>query len=73
MKVGNKIFKLFFLVIFLSFSSKAEERISSSPLINLDSIKPSFEDQESSDAEIITKKDLKIKEKVKIKICFKLN
>ena len=65
MKVGNKIFKLFFLVIFLSFSSKAEERISSSPLINLDSIKPSFEDQESSDAEIITKKNLKIKERSK--------
>ena len=65
MKVGNKIFKLFFLVIFLSFSSKAEERISSSPLINLDNIKPSFEDQESSDAEIITKKNLKIKERSK--------
>ncbi len=65
MKVGNKILKLFFLVIFLSFSSKAEERISSSPLINLDSIKPSFEDQESSDAEIITKKNLKIKERSK--------
>ena len=65
MKVGNKIFNLFFLLIFLSFSSKAEERISSSPLINLDSIKPSFEDQESSDAEIITKKNLKIKERSK--------
>ena len=65
MKVGNKIFNLFFLLIFLSFSSKAEERISSSPLINLDNIKPSFEDQESSDAEIITKKNLKIKERSK--------
>ena len=65
MKVGNKIFNLFFFLIFLSFASKAEERISSSPLINLDSIKPSFEDQENSDAEIITKKDLKIKQKSK--------
>ena len=65
MKVGNKILNLFFFLIFLSFASKAEERISSSPLINLDSIKPSFEDQENSDAEIITKKDLKIKQKSK--------
>ncbi len=50
-KPGNKIFiSLFFFYIslyfFFTIDTKAEERILSSPLINLNELKPSFEDEE---------------------------
>tara|TARA_Y100000591_G_C21805167_1_gene684408 strand:+ start:566 stop:1069 length:504 start_codon:yes stop_codon:yes gene_type:complete len=64
MKVGNKIFNLFFFVfLFFSFPSQSEDRITTSPLLNLDSIKPSFEEQENIDGESDIKKQLKTKEK----------
>ena len=46
MKHGSN--KIFFLLIFFltSFSVFAEERILSSPLINLENLKPSFEEEE---------------------------
>ena len=44
---GNKIFlTLFFVLIFSNFL-KAEQKITSTPLINIDEIKPSFESFES--------------------------
>ena len=45
MKPGNK--KLIFLILLIfsfSFSSFAEDKILSAPLINLNELKPSFED-----------------------------
>ena len=53
----------FFVFLFFSFPSKSEERITTSPLLNLDSIKPSFEEQENIDGESDIKKQLKTKEK----------
>ena len=45
MKLGNKILIiLFFFVIFSKFLF-AEQKITTSNLINIDKIKPSFEDQ----------------------------
>ncbi len=47
MKLGDKISFVFFLIILFSYLvSNAEEKIISSPLINLEKIKPSFEEQE---------------------------
>ena len=47
MKLGDKISFVFFLSILFSYLvSNAEEKIISSPLINLEKIKPSFEEQE---------------------------
>ena len=47
MKLGDKISFGFFLSILFSYLvSNAEEKIISSPLINLEKIKPSFEEQE---------------------------
>ena len=44
MKLGNKIYKIIILFfLFLSFSN-ADEKITTSPLINIDEIKPSFEE-----------------------------
>ena len=45
MKAGSKIYQLtFFFVIFLNSFIIAEDKISSTPLINLNKIKPSFEE-----------------------------
>ena len=56
---------IFFLILLFNFNiSKADEKITTSPLINLEEIKPSFE---SSDAEIenfIIEQNLKEKKKI---------
>ena len=44
MKLGNKIFYLIFIFYFTSNFSNSEEKITSTPLINIDEIKPSFEE-----------------------------
>ena len=46
MKLGNKIFLVFFLSTALFEFSIAEQKITTSPLINIDDIKPSFEEQD---------------------------
>ena len=62
MKLGNNLrFLLIFIFTALSNPSSAENEIVSSPLLNLDQIKPSFEDLEndsenSSDIKIIQNK-----------------
>ena len=48
MKLGNSLFFMFFFIlIFFNFQSKSDDKITSSPLINLESIKPSFEEQDA--------------------------
>jgi len=69
MKVGNKInLLIFFWVFFFNSVFFAEEKISSTPLINLNKIKPSFEEidqsnENSSSKVIIKKKDEQLKSK----------
>ena len=46
MKLGNKIFSVFFLGLISMQVSFAEQKITISPLINLDEIKPSYEEFE---------------------------
>ena len=46
MKLGNKIFAVFFLGLISMQVSFAEQKITISPLINLDEIKPSYEEFE---------------------------
>ena len=54
MNLGNKILIiLFFFVIFSKFLF-AEQKITTSNLINIDKIKPSFEDHNNEENEIIT-------------------
>ena len=69
MKVGNKInLLIFFWVFFFNSVFLAEEKILSTPLINLNKIKPSFEEidqsnENSSSKVIIKKKDEQLKSK----------
>ncbi len=66
MKPGNKLTFLSIL-FFLSFYnlSKAEDKITSTSLINIDEIQPSFEDLESNNEVSTTNQTLKKKEKDK--------
>ena len=64
MKLGNKF--NFFLILFLisyNFSLFAEDKITSTPLINLNEIKPSFEELNEENDNLITYE--KLKKKVK--------
>ena len=63
MTLGNKIiYFIFFFVFSLKCYSNAEEKITSSPLINLEKIKPSFEET-SNELEEINNSNEKLKKK----------
>jgi len=63
MKLGNKaIFILIFFSYFYSHSS-AEDKITSTPLINLDQIKPSFEEIDEKEDLVLKNNKIKTKEK----------
>jgi hypothetical protein len=59
MKLGNKIYLISILFIISTFFSYAEERITTSPLINIDKIKPSFEEIEEENENISRNQNLK--------------
>ena len=68
MILGNKIF---FILVFLIISKNyliAEDKITTSPLINIEKIKPSFETLEDENENTSKKQDLKAKkEKIRLK------
>jgi len=62
MRPGNKIYTItfFFFISFNSFSF-AEQKITTTPLINLEKIKPSFEESEAANESINSTQNLKEK------------
>ena len=61
MKLGNRLcFTIIFYYIFFNFTL-AEEKILSTPLINVEKIKPSFEELEQETDEVLSNKNLKEK------------
>ena len=63
MKLGNKIIKIFTLFFFLLNISFAEDKISSTPLINVEQIIPSFEEPVEENENISINQNLKEKKK----------
>ena len=63
MKLGNKIIKIFILFFFLLNISFAEDKISSTPLINVEQIIPSFEEPVEENENISINQNLKEKKK----------
>ncbi len=58
MRLGSKIkYLIIFTALFYHFSLNAENKITSTPLINLNEIKPSFEDMDEKN-EILTESDV---------------
>ena len=64
MKPGNKIY-LFFILPFFYLNLLAEDKITSSPLINVEEIKPSFEELDEENENISYGKNLKEKKIIK--------
>ena len=66
MILGNNFKYLITLILSLSFfSAFAENKITSSPLINLENLKPSFEETEIDNENILSNKQIKNKNKTK--------
>ena len=61
MKLGNKIHLILIMTIFSFNFSYSEEKISTSPLLNVEEIKPSFEELEDINDNILINKNLKVK------------
>mgnify|MGYP001189246921 CR=1 FL=1 len=61
MKLGNKILIILILFLNIKFFLIADEKITSSPLINIDKIKPSFEEFEENNEKVSLNQNLKKK------------
>ena len=66
MKHGNKKFFLLFILFIFSLQVSAEDKILSSPLINLNELKPSFEENEDISNNELIDNELKLNKKSKI-------
>ena len=66
MKTGSKLIKLIILFFISSiYSSNADEKILSTPLLNIDKIEPSFEDSDEKNENNLNSKQIKEKKKKK--------
>ena len=65
MRLGNKINLIIISFLFFPFSSNAEEKITSTPLINVEQIKPSFEEFDRNNENISSSQKLKEKKILK--------
>ena len=64
MKPGSKLIKLIILFFISSiYSSNADEKILSTPLLNIDKIEPSFEDSDEKNENDLNSKQIKEKKK----------
>ena len=63
-KLGNKLIIFLILFIFSSNLSLTDDKITSTPLINLEKIKPSFEEPNEENENLTTNQNLKEKKKL---------
>ena len=63
MSLGNKFLLLYIIFFFFTTNVFAEEKITSAPLLNLDNIKPSFEEPDKSNDGVISEQNIKKKKK----------
>ena len=67
MKLGNRIYKIIILFFFFFNYSYADEKITTTPLINIDQIKPSFEELIDENEKFSLNNNLKEKKYKKFK------
>ena len=65
MKLGNKVYQILILFFFFLNFSKADEKIATTPLINIEKIKPSFEELVDENEKIPLSQNLKEKKNFK--------
>jgi len=61
MKLGSKLLLIFFFVLIYSNFLKGEQKITTTPLLNLDQIKPSFENPDIKNENSLSNKKIKKK------------
>ncbi len=66
MKLGSKVLLIIFLSLIFSNRLISEQKITSTPLINIDEIKPSFEELDEKNDNISSNQIIKEKKKIKI-------
>ena len=64
MKLGSKFIYFFFFIFLFLNPVSSEDKILSSPLFNLDQIKPSFEELEDKNESFISEESIKVKKKI---------
>ena len=64
MQLGNKVYFSFILFFLLQNFSFSEEKITSTPLLNLNEIKPSFEELNEDTENFVNNKNIKKKKKI---------
>ncbi len=67
MKLGSKILILFNLLIGLNSIAFSDEKIVTTPLINLNELKPSFEAEDENEKSLILEEGIKSKKKTSVK------
>ena len=65
MKLGNNIYQIIILIFIFSNYLNANDKITTTPLINIEEIKPSFEELIDENENISSYKDLKEKKNIK--------
>ena len=65
MRPGNNHLLLCIIFFFFTTNIFGDEKITSAPLLNLDNIKPSFEEPDTSNDTVITRQNLKKKKEKK--------
>ena len=65
MKLGNNIYQIIILIFIFSNYLNANDKITTTPLINIEEIKPSFEELIDENENISSYKNLKEKKKYK--------
>ena len=65
MKLGSKIYQIIILFFFFSNLANSEEKITTAPLINIEEVKPSFEELIDENENISSDKNLKEKKNIK--------
>ena len=63
MKLGNRIYQILILFFFFLNLANSEEKITTTPLINLDKIKPSFEELNNESEKLSPSQNIKKKKK----------
>ena len=65
MKLGNKALTIIFFFLIFTIDVNAEEKITTAPLINIDKIKPSYEDIDDKTNNVTVDQNLKEKKNIK--------
>ena len=63
-KINLNLIFFLFIIFLISFNSFSEEKITETPIVNLDNLEPSFEEERLDDQDVLNNDNIKFKEKI---------